>query len=83
MNLSPTEYEKNLIREACKEIIEDPKRGNIAHTKDLMKFESVQTYFGSKYKNSGANAAIGVVLSEADYTEMWIRGKYIIDESEI
>jgi len=83
MNLTPTDYEKNLVREACRDIINDPKRGDIAHTKDLMEFESINTYFGSKYKNSGANAAIGVILSDADYTEMWVKSKYIIDANEV
>ena len=83
MNLTPTDYEKNLVREACRDIIDDPKRGNIAHTKDLMEFESIDTYFGSKYKNSGANAAIGTILSEADYTESWVSSKYVIDPSKV
>jgi len=83
MNLSPTDYEKNLIREACRELINDAKRGNVAHTKDLMEVESIKTYFGSKYKNSGANAAIGTILTEAEYADMWVRGKYLIDANKV
>jgi len=79
MNLTPTNYEKKLVRDGCKEILNDPRRSDVVTVKQLLDNEDINTYFSSRYKGKAANRALGTILSKADYAERFVTGKYMID----
>jgi len=83
MNIEIKEEEVELVRNACKDVLSDPKRGNIVHTKKLVERDSIKEYFSDRYNGYGSNAAIGTILSDADWATYWRKGKYMLESDEM